>query len=260
MSRTLDLVDSMLAQARRFYLLGLHVQAAPLLDKLLRLHPTEKAAEEAQAMLGEIRLHQQQFDRARRHLTVAANLAPAHAPHHHRLAQAAASDPACDPNRALPHYRRTLSLEPEDARCWCEYALQALKVGKTAVAWKALDKALQLAPDDAEVVEAAAEAFREHGKEAAATRLLRLARFRNSGDPQFHRMWQNHQFRLLHARQNARFTTDLDDEPRLLPFVRPEEAPQAENAPVRTDGPSTLPGPHRPIRSRRKPGPRSVGK
>jgi hypothetical protein len=76
--------------------------------------------------------------------------------------------------------------------------------------------------------------------------------FRNPRDPRFRRLWNEYQFRDLRRTQQANRRERepaADDEPVLLPFVRPERDERPPQ--VRHDGPATVAPPHKPRTPRR---------
>ena len=65
-------------------------------------------------------------------------------------------DDACDPRRALWHYRQCTKLAPANPDYWCAWGLLALRRGKTAAGLKALRRAYALALGNTDRAETAA--------------------------------------------------------------------------------------------------------
>jgi tetratricopeptide (TPR) repeat protein len=247
MTPTLSLIEHLLGEGRKFQRLGRPQEALHALGRLVALRelPCE-VAEEAQARLADLCLGRRRFRRARRHLTAALLHNPDHAPHHLALARACHADGRGDLKRALAHYRRALELTPDHAAALVEAGRLAIQLGHAddGLAW--LRRALAAAPDDAEVVGQAARGLGQAGRHEEARAALRAALFRNPRSPRFRKLWLDYQFRQVRRRQELdRLQRDRlrqDEGPVLLPFV---PAPRPADA-TRSDGPATLPGPHRP--------------
>jgi tetratricopeptide (TPR) repeat protein len=271
MSRTLNLVDHLLMTGRNFQALGRIHDALRTLKRLCRFRelPTE-AAEEAQARLGEMQIQRGKFARARRHLTAALRACPENARYHYLLATAVDADPHADPQRAAEHYRRSLELDPDQPDCLVRHGELLLRLGQREEGLGCLCRAVELSPNDPEVVGKLAAGLRLANQADEARSVLRAALFRNRRDHRFHQLWND--FRFQEARRGQAAARRQDEEaggedgPVLLPFPRPaapacrpsvlDEEQAAGRKVVRHDGPETLPAPH--VRPRSLPGQRNV--
>jgi tetratricopeptide (TPR) repeat protein len=244
MSRTLNLVERLAAQGRKYQELGLEHEAAQCWTRLSGLGglPAE-VAREAQSCLGEFHLQRRRYKSARRHLTAALAHQPGNARFHYLLGSALEADGGGDRTRALTHYRRAIEIEPEEPRYLCAFGLLALEMGDDdEEGISALRRALELAPDDAEVLEQAAEGIEQADREEAR-KLLRSALFRHPKNARFRKLWNDFHFRCLHADQNRRWHAYPEQSgPVLLPFVRP--LPAGDMPHVRRDAPSRPGRPH----------------
>jgi tetratricopeptide (TPR) repeat protein len=258
MSRTLNLVDRLLAMGRTYQSLGRDHDAQRLFGRLAKLAELPAgAAEETQARLAELHFKNHEYRRARRHLAAALGRCPDNARYHYLLASALDADLKGDPERAAEHYRRSLELDPRQPRCLGEYGLLALRLGRTEEGLNALHRAVELAPDDPEAVGHLVEGLRQEGLVEEARAALRAARFRNPRDARFHKLWSDFEFQQLRQQQEARRLSrsggwSPEQGPVLLPFVRPvpEENPKgAGRKLVRRDGASPPAPPHLPRRA-----------
>jgi tetratricopeptide (TPR) repeat protein len=242
MSMTLNLVERLASQGRKYQQLGLEQEAAQCWTRLSGLAglPAE-LAREAQSCLGEFHLQRRRYTRARRHLSAALAQQPGNAHFHYLLGSAFEADGKGDSARALTYYRRAIQISPEEPQYLCAFGLLALEMGdddEEGIA--ALRHALELAPDDAEIMEQVVEGIEQTDREEAR-RILRSAMFRHPRDARFQKLWSDFHFRCLHADQK-RERHDYPEQtgPVLLPFVRPD----GDVAHVRRDAPSRPGRPH----------------
>jgi tetratricopeptide (TPR) repeat protein len=256
MSKTLNLVDMLLARGRNFQALGRPQDALQIFTRLagLREIPGE-IAEEAQARLAEIHYRYDNLSRARRHLAAALAYQPNNAHYHHLMANALDLDDEADPEQAYKHYRRSLELEPEQPACLGEFGLLALSLGKEEEGLEALRRAVELALDDPETVGNLVEGLLELDDSEEARRVLQAALFRNPRHPGFRKLWSDFQFHQAReaqeaARRSHAVCAAAPDGPVLLPFVR-LVASSGPKSPARkrfrVDGP-TAPKPPHPAR------------
>jgi tetratricopeptide (TPR) repeat protein len=252
MSKTLNLVERLLARGRKFQQLGLEQEAARCWDRLAGLSqlPPE-VAREAQTQLAEIHLDRGRFARARRHLSAALLSQPGNSHFHYLLAKAIEADDRGDRNRALHHYRQAIDLDPEQPHYLCRFGLLALELGQTEDGLKSLRRALELAPDDPEVVSRVADGLRQEDAEEARA-VVRAALFRNPRHARFHKIWSDFHFDCLREeQQRRRVAIPVQEGPTLLPFVRPEPAVTGPQR-LRRDPPSRPARPHFPVSHSRK--------
>jgi tetratricopeptide (TPR) repeat protein len=258
MSRTLNLAKRTLALGRNLHKLGCDGEAIRLLGQLAgwRQLPGE-LAEETQSRLGEIRLRYHQYAQARRHLAAALLHRPDNAQGHFRLAAAFAADEEDHAQAAYQHYKRSLQLDPNQPDCLGDFGLLALKLGKEEEGLWALRRAVELAPDDPEIVAKLSDGLCQCGQVEEARLTLRAALFRNSRSYAFHKLWNNFRFqRAQEAQQAARQFgpgSSESDEPVLLPFVPgggAETPPPHPRRRLRLDRTSPLSPPHTPRQAR----------
>src|SRR5262245_7487701 len=144
MSRTLNLVDNLLAMARNYQELHRDREAVRLLRRLASFpEMAAQVVEEVQLRLGEIYLRHKNYRRARRHLSVALLYGSQNPRYHFLLATAFDSPVRPDARRAFEHYRISIRLDPEQPRCLADYGLLALRLGKLRTGLTALKKAGQ---------------------------------------------------------------------------------------------------------------------
>lgn len=256
MSRTLNLVDRLLALGRNYQHVGRNHDALQILKRLAGFQelPAD-IAEETHARLAELNLHGDKYLRARRHLSTALVYQPENALYHYLMATAHTEDEKGDKQRAAEHFRKSLALDPKQPRRLAEYGELLMELGEQKNALAALREAVEQAPQDPEILHKLVTALSESDEVAEARKALRVALFHNARDARFRSLWNDFQFRQLHAEQRAerdRYRTTEGDElqPRLLPFVRPEATPSGTRGRrIRHDPPTPLPAPHRPRRA-----------
>src|SRR5207249_11178670 len=158
--------------------------------------------------------------------------------------------------RALEHYRMSLQLDADQPECLRETGMLALRLGRVREGLKWLRRAMEIAPDDPQVVACLVEGLQDIGRAEEARLTLRAALFRNPHDGRFRKLWNDFHFHELRdkqeSRRQARYDADLDKEtPILLPFLRPVSEPiQTGSKRVRRDPAAPLPAPHLPRRGR----------
>lgn len=253
MSKTLNLADQLLAMGRNFQSIGREHDALRILGRLsgLRQLPAE-VSEEAQQRLAEMLLRAGRWVRARRHLTALLTQRPDSARYHYLMAGALDGDERSNPRRAAEHYRQSLRLDPKQPKCLGEFGLLALRLGEIEEGLSALRRAVELAPNDPEVVGRLVEGLRQEGMFEEARGAARAGLFRNPRDRRFQKLWNDFQFQQLREEQEAQRHGDdprhvRQSGPRLLPFVRPEGTPTSTGRPlVRRDASSQPQPPHAP--------------
>jgi tetratricopeptide (TPR) repeat protein len=260
MSPTLNLVDHLLALARKYQDLG---QTQHALGVLTRLNGFRElpgpAAEEAQVRLAQIHLQRRRYARARRCLAAVLKHNPDRANYQFLMATACQAENRGDLQRAAGHYRQALELDDSQVKCLLEAGALSIRLGRTDEGLRRLRRAAELAPDDPQVIARLARGLRQCGQGDEARRVLRAALFRNPRAPRFRRLWHDHQFQQLRQEQergrlDRQRLANRTDEPVLLPFVRPagvKAQPPALPEGVRLDGPGTVAGPHQNWPSRR---------
>jgi tetratricopeptide (TPR) repeat protein len=258
MSRTLNLIQRLLAKARKLQRLGVQQEALRLLHRLagLRELPAD-VAEEVQRRQAFLQLRRRRYAKARRHLAAVLLYRPDSARHHYLMGRAIDRDSRADPRRAVAVYRRTLELAPDHPKYLSALGLAQLRAGQTGEGLASLRRAAELAADDPLVIGRVVKGLgRAHCFEEARV-LLRDLMFRHPHDLRFEKMWTECRFQQLwHEQQNARRRNAaalVEEGPALLPFVRPageSTAPRSGLRIIRRDGGTALPAPHlsRPTR------------
>jgi tetratricopeptide (TPR) repeat protein len=255
MSKTLNLIDLLLARGRAQHDIGRTYDALQTLGRLTRLQELpQEVAEEAQDRLAEIQMHHRQYGRARRHLTAALAHSPNDAGYLYRMGSALDLDEQSDPEAALHHYRQSLQADPDQPRCLSDFGLLALCLGNDEEGLQALQRAVELAPDDPEILSKLLEGLCEVGQAEEARRLLRVALFRNGRHSGFRKLRSDFEFQQLREAQEAARQPGQDarpgpDGPILLPFApttTTTEPKRSGRKRIRRDGPAAPPPPHVP--------------
>jgi Tfp pilus assembly protein PilF len=249
MSKTLNLVDRLLARGRQFQALGRDFDAQHIFNRLAGFRELPAAvAEETQARLAELCLRRKRHQKARRHLTAALRHQPDSARYHYLMAAAVEADSKADPERAAEHYRRSLELDPEQPRCLGQYGLLAIRLGQTDEGLQCLRRAVEVAPDDPNALERLVKGLCLANRPDEARTALRIALFSHARDRRFRQLWDRFQFDQLRQEQEAARltgpTAGPDDGPVLLPFAGAEANRSRKTGRIRRDGPSSLPAPH----------------
>src|SRR5262245_60208290 len=249
MSGTLKLAERLLAMGRDRLRAGRPDDALALLRRLAEFPELPAAiAEEAHRLLGELLFDRQQYRAARRHLAASLRRNPSHAGVHYLMGLAYERDPEADPRRAVRHFRLSLLLAPEQPRCLRDYGETNLRRDRTASGLRLLRRAVELAPDDADLLESLVEALAEVGRLGEAASVLRAARFRFGNDPRFLRIWAD--FRLHRLGQRQRTDAETGPAPAadgVLPFRRPAgELPVRSRRRFRRVDAASAPAPHLP--------------
>lgn len=255
MSTTLNLADRLLAMGRRFQNLGRDHDALQFLTRLSDFqHLPPDVTEEAKQRLAEILLRNGRCVRARRHLSALLVQRPDSARYHYMMASALNGDTKSNPQRAAEHYRKSLELDANQPKCLGEFGLLLLRLGQPEEGLAHLRQAVEQAPDDHETLGRLIEGLRQQGESEEGRQLLRAALFRHARDGRFRKLWNDFNFHLLRAEQQAARqgdddAADLQTGPRILPFVRPERTERSEPVVgkiIRHDPASSPQPPHTP--------------
>ncbi|MCI0702266.1 MAG: hypothetical protein L0241_14380 [Planctomycetia bacterium] len=233
MSRTLTLIHAGWESVRMIAQRG---QPANALDQLTRLLarpdvPAELAAEGHQ-LAGQLALALERYTIARRHLKVAATLAPECAETHYLRGQAWEDDPdGCD-RRAAICFRKATAIEPTNPLYRAAFGRAAARCGKLRRGCREILEAAHESPGDVNVIRIAVSGLLDVGKPSDARRVLAKARFLCPGNRELAGLWERMKFETArleqrklvkidaitrHA-QDAQFATDGDRV--YLPFVR----------------------------------------
>lgn len=247
MTATLNLFDHLLTLGRRYQDQGRTRDALGVFGRLadFRELPAATAAE-TQERLAELQLKRRKYRRARRHLAAALTYRPDSARLLHLMATAVQSEDRGDLDRAGEYYGKALAQEPDHVPCLADGGLLAVRLGQTDEGLARLRRAIELEPDNADVVAKLVKGLRLAGLGDDARQVLRAALFRNPRVLRFRRLWDEFQFKDARQRQESarrRRRPRDDGAPVLLPFVG---VGRDELASVRLDGPATVGRPHRP--------------
>jgi tetratricopeptide (TPR) repeat protein len=223
MSKTLNLIDILLTTGRHLFLMGRFTEALQPLTKLsgFRKLP-DPADEELQSLLAEIYLQQKKYRDARRHLAVAMAMRPLNAEYCYLMAVAFDEDEEADRKRAEAFYARAVELEADQPTYWLDFGSFLFKIGKRKAALKAIRRAYTLGITDVEIVGEVAEVLRREAYADEATTKVRAALFHSHGCARFRQLWQQHQFALIHLRQQKSKPNEAErqsDRSVILPFV-----------------------------------------
>ena len=225
MSKTLNLADCLLTTARNLAHVGRNQSARDLLTRLVRFRDLPATiAEPAHLLLADLHHKNENYRKARRHLTVALGYDGNKAASYFQMAGFIEADPDVQPERARPYYRRALKLDPKNAAYWADYGIYLMSLGERRTGAKALCRAARLAEHDADLLGRIATSLRQEGLYELARRLLWTALFRNRGDRRFTALWQQHRFQMLceKQRRSRRTQETIVVRPTLLPFVLTE--------------------------------------
>ena len=255
MTTTLNFLDHLLSLGRKYQEVGRFTDAETVLGRLSGFRELPAAAaEEAQARLAELHLRRRKYARARRCLAAALAHRPDSARYHLLMATALQADDRGDLERADEHYRRSLELDPKQAKCQSDAGLLAVRLGRTEEGLTRLRQAVAQAPEDVEAVRKLVKGLRLADRGDEARDAIRAGLFRNPRNPRFRKLWRDYQFKQLRREQQSRRQDRRPHagEPVLLPFRRPERDAAAPFPDMlRLDGPATVAPPHTTRTSRR---------
>jgi tetratricopeptide (TPR) repeat protein len=258
MSKTLNLIDILLTTGRHLFMMGRVTEALNPLTKLAGFRKLpEHVVEEMLSLLAEIALQQKNYKIARRHLTAAIALRPLKAEYCYLMGVAIEEDGEADRKRAEQYFARAVELEPHEPTYFVDFGAYLFTIGKVKEGLKQVRKGYTLGIVDAEIVGRVAEVLRREGYSDEATTKLRAALFHNHGSARFRQLWQQHQFALIHARQQKP-RVNVTQKPVILPFVaRPGQGKYVElgGKVIRIDQAESLEAPRKqePLPFRRPP-------
>jgi Tfp pilus assembly protein PilF len=250
MSKTLNLNQHLLFEGRRYYAVGADQQAFRTFGRLAHLRDLPPdIAEETQFHLAELLLKQRKFAKARRHLTAALAHDADNPEYHYMMASAHEDDPKGNARLALHHYRQCVRLDPENAYYHVDAGRFAAGHGELKLGLTWLQRSAELAPDEADIIGEVVRCLQEQGELDEAQSIARAALFRNSRNPQFHRLWNDVRFQDLHQRQQQiqktrRIRRAEVEGPVCLPFLKLTVMTPRGRKLVRQDGPSHPRPPH----------------
>jgi predicted Zn-dependent protease len=259
MSKTLHLIDALLARGRRLQQLGVTQEAFDLLHQLAQFRSLcGRTRREALHRLAVLYLKRGQRRAAHKLLTDLIGRHPNCAVYHYLLARACVGRSRAARRRVLEHCRRATLLDPKHAGRLATLGTLALKAGQKNEGMEALRRAARLAPDNPSVVRRLARGLCRMGRPEEARAVVLAARFRNASDQRFQSLWQDFQLGQLQRDQAEKTNTSSKSrrnaEPVFLPFgeLTAVDTGDGEERLVRRDRASTLPAPYlpRPLRQR----------
>lgn len=253
MSKTLNLVDRLLAQGRTYQQHGCARQALDTLSCLagFRVLP-DGVSQEVRRRLAELYLERRRYRQACRCLAVLLRQHPDNAEYHRLMATALKAREGGHWERAAEHYARALELDGEAHPEWlAEAGMLDVRLGRLDCGLARLRRAVELRPADPALLVKLVRALRWAGRGDEARDCLRAALFRNRLDARFQACWRDFQFRQAQQRQarerRTRSGAAGDSGPVLLPFVRVVGTggdPSMRGTILRHDGGSPLKPPH----------------
>jgi len=221
MGRMLNLLESVITRARHLQDLGRTNDALLLLCR----HASQPnlpalVAAETHHLIGELCLNLQHHRKARKHLSTAIRLLPTDAAAHHLMAQAIDRDPEVDAQMASRHYRRALDLNPNDPKLLSDAGLFQVEMGRSEKGLTLLRHAVEIAPDDFEVLQSLLTALAELNRFDEARSELNKARFRLGRNLRFLQLDSDLEFEESRRRQREAKTKPLPAKTAVLPFLR----------------------------------------
>jgi Flp pilus assembly protein TadD len=219
MTATISFVDTLFARGMDLEKRGMLAEACRTYERLLHIRPlTRKMVGEAAGRLGKLQLERGRFAKARRHLALSVARLPGNAEYQNLLARAIEADETCDIEKARQPYMNCVDLQPNNPFYLVDLARYLVQCGQDQEAFDVFQKAFDAGAENPEVVAAVAEGLRDLGRSDEAQSLLRRAQFRHARHARFRQLWQDHQFQLLWARQQAARSTPAEIP--ILRFVR----------------------------------------
>jgi Flp pilus assembly protein TadD len=222
MGRMLNLLESVVTRARQLQDVGRTHDAL----SLLRRHANQPElpapmAAETHHLMGELCLNLQQHRQARKHLATAIRLQPRDATVHHMMANAIDRDPEIDAQAASRYYRSALELAPNDPALLTDAGLFHVDMGRSGKGLTMLRLAVELAPDDMNVLQSLLVALGELDRFDDARTEINAARFRHARNPQFLKLVSDLEFQETRRQQKkSRPVAEVRDpaDAAILPF------------------------------------------
>ena len=175
MDATINMVHALLEQGRDLWEQDRYEEANRVLTRLLSFRSIPpRVAERAQFYLGDIRLAEGYYAKARRHLAAAIAANGGNSDTHFLMACALDWDDEPNPRRAYRHYRRAVHLEPGQPLYSSAYALMRIRLRgnkKRTVdrdALRRLRNAFVAEPDDPDIVYNYVSGLMEMGRDPEA--------------------------------------------------------------------------------------------
>lgn len=232
MSRMLNLIGAGWASVRSSAAHGRRTDALTQLNCLLaRPDLPVSVARDAHRLAGALSVDAEKYPKARRHLRLAAALAPTHAATFYLWGLAYERDPhGCDRLAAI-RFRKASELKPENAMYRAAFGRAAVRCNRLKRGVRELLAAAAAAPGDVAVIRLVTEGLIEAGKLDAARQVLNKARFlsfETTKDQELEDLLERVRFEtarcvqreITRHRQDAAFAKDGGRV--ILPFVRLE--------------------------------------
>jgi tetratricopeptide (TPR) repeat protein len=198
MSKTLNMVDHLMARAEYLEQLGQWTMAIDLLIQVAELKRLPKKTRGlVHGRLGKLFMDCRQATIASRHFEWAVYCLPQDAQLHYQMAISLIRKKKRDPQEACYHLYEAICLKPDEANYLAAYGLLLARMRKRSAALVQLRAAAKLAPDYYETLRQIAKGFRLVGAIDDAENLLRAARFRNPKDPQVQNLWSDFQIEQI---------------------------------------------------------------
>ncbi|MCS6976618.1 MAG: hypothetical protein NZM31_06355 [Gemmatales bacterium] len=242
-----SLAHRALEVAKRYLRYGRDLEALEVLTKLVRVGTEDTvAAEQVQVLLAEIHLRRREYAQARRHLHVALAYRPDNAQYHFMMAVALEDDPEADPRRALYYFRKAARLDPTNPEYFAAWGSFLINQGRIRLGLRRLEKAVELAPEDAQYVQQLALGWVALRNFEKARRVALHGLFRNPDDSRLRRLWDEIRWHEARHRQHQERLNRFR-EPIVIPLPTRSDTPQrtnqTEGTTVRLDPPSCTPHP-----------------
>jgi tetratricopeptide (TPR) repeat protein len=139
------------------------------------------------------------------------------------MANAIDGDPEIDAQAASRHYRKALELAPNDPALLSDAGLFHVDMGRPEKGLAMLRQAVDLAPDDLDILQALLVALGELERFDEARSELNTARFCHGRDPKFLKLVSDLEFsetRRQHRKSRSATERRERVEPGVLPFLR----------------------------------------
>ena len=242
MSRMLTFHDAAWASARECAANGRRADALVRLAPLLSSPDTPPAIFLlAHRLAARVRAAGENFRAARKHLHIAAKLAPQTAEIHYELGVAFERDPyGCD-RRAARRFREAVKRNPREAKYVAALGRALVRINRVRAGVKHLRTAAELAPANATVLKVVADGLCDANRAGEASRIVTKARFLAPADAKLRRLADELRYAVAEQAQRHSAQRMVGAGPMMLPFVRSESGtatPSGEGGIVRRDAAS----------------------
>lgn len=221
MSRMLTFHDAVWASARECAANGRRADALTQLAPLLSSPDTPPhLLLLAHRLAARVHAAGENYRAARKHLRVAAKLAPPTAEIHYELGVAFERDPyGCD-RRAARRFREAVKLNPREAKYVAALGRALVRINRVRAGVKHLRTAAELAPNNAVVLKVVVDGMCDANRAVEAARIVTKARFLAPADAKLRRLADDLRYSV--AQQAQRRGAKVGAGPVALPFLRIE--------------------------------------